>query len=310
MDTFIFVDNNERMIDDLPSLIAFARIVSAGSMSAAARELDLSLAVVSKRLAQLEKGLGVRLIQRTTRRQTLTEEGVLFHAQVVRILAEVDRAEALMSRRRQTVGGLLRLSAPGAFGRQWIAPIVADFQQLHPQLTIQMELTDVVVDLLQSGVDMAVRFGSLADSSLVARRLAPNFRVLCAAPSYLDKHGVPENPADLAKHRCILIGDQPRAEWQFEGEDAVRVRVTGSLITNDGGAAHAWARVGAGIALKSIWDVGDDIAAGVLRRVLPGYAISAAPLHAIYPQQRHLALRVRTFVDYLGERLREAWRWE
>ncbi|MGO1070697.1 LysR family transcriptional regulator [Lysobacter sp. CA199] len=297
------------MIDNLSSLVVFARIVSAGSLSEAARELDLSLAVVSKRLSQLETSLGVRLIQRTTRRQTLTEEGALFHAQVLRILAEVEQAEALMSRRRQSVDGLLRLTAPNDLGRQWIAPIVADFQQEHPQLSVQLELTDTVVNLLDSGLDMAVRFGSLADSSLVARPLAPNYRVLCATPAYLEKHGDPASPSDLLKHHCILIGDQPRAEWRFEGNDNTAVRVTGSLITNDGGAAHHWALQGAGIALKSIWDVGDDIIAGRLRRVLPTYSIPAAPLHAIYPHNRHLTPRVRTFIDYLIERLREAWRW-
>jgi DNA-binding transcriptional LysR family regulator len=310
MDSFLFGENTVRMIDSLPNLLAFARIVSAGSLSAAARELDLSLGVVSKRLAQLEESLGVRLIQRTTRRQTLTEEGIVFHAQVVRILAEIEQLEALMSRRSQTVSGLLRLTAPGALGRQWIAPIVADFQKEHPLITVQMELTDVVVDLFDSGMDIAVRFGSLADSSLIARPLAPNYRVLCAAPAYLDVHGVPGHPAELVKHRCILIGDQPRAEWLFEGDDPVAVRVPGSLITNDGGAAHAWALEGAGIAMKSIWDVGDDITAGRLRRVLPSYSISAAPLHAIYPHSRHLAPRVRAFVDYLGEKLRGAWRWD
>jgi DNA-binding transcriptional LysR family regulator len=298
------------MIDNLPNLVAFARIVSAGSLSAAARELDLSLAVVSKRLAQLEESLGVRLIQRTTRRQTLTEEGVLFHQQVLRILAEVEQAETLMSRRREAVSGLLRVSAPGALGRQWIAPIMADFQQLHPQLTLQLELTDVVVDLLDSNLDMAVRFGSLADSSMIARPLAPNYRVLCAAPAYIQRFGAPSEPDDLSRHRCILIGDQPRAEWRFEGNDSIAVRVAGSLITNDGGAAHAWALHGDGIALKSIWDVGDDIAAGRLQRILPGYSMTAAPLHALYPHSRHLAPRVRVFVEFLGQRLREAWRWE
>jgi DNA-binding transcriptional LysR family regulator len=298
------------MIDNLPNLQTFARVVSAGSLSAAARELDVSLAVVSKRLAQLEKSLGVRLMQRTTRRQALTEEGELLHTQVLRILSEIEHAEALMSRRSQTVSGLLRITAPGAFGRQWIAPIVADFQRQHPQLTIQMELTDAVVDLLDGGIDLAVRFGSLPDSSLIARPLAPNYRVLCAAPAYLDSAGPPEHPSELTRHRCILIGDQPRADWQFDGAQPISVRVAGSLITNDGGAAHSWALDGAGIALKSIWDVGDDIAVGRLRRVLPGYSISAAPLHALYPHARHLAPRTQAFVVYLGERLRGAWRWD
>ncbi|WP_049621529.1 LysR family transcriptional regulator [Frateuria defendens] len=297
------------LIDELPNLWVFAKVVSAGSLSAASRELGLSLSVVSKRLAQLEASLGVRLLQRTTRRQTLTEEGALLHAQAERILAEVEQAEALMSRRRGAVSGLLRLTAPNELGRRRIAPIVADFQRKHRQLTVQLELTDTVVDLLGGGFDLAVRYGSLADSSMVARELAPNYRVLCAAPAYLARHGAPAHPGELARHRCILIGDQPRAEWRFEGERGLVVRVPGALVTNDGEAAHAWALEGAGIALKSVWDVGDDLDAGRLRRVLPAWPIPAAPLHAIYPHGRHLAPRVRVFVDYLGKRLREAWRW-
>ncbi|HEX7983276.1 MAG TPA: LysR family transcriptional regulator, partial [Duganella sp.] len=222
------------MIDDLPALTAFARIVSAGSMSAAARELDLPLSVVSKRMAQLEKSIGVRLLQRTTRRQSLTEEGAMLHARVLRILDEIEQAESLLSHSRREVGGLLRVTAPVEFGRQHIVPIVADFQRQHPNLAIQLDLGDAVVNLLASGHDLAIRFGSLEDSTLVARRLAPNYRVACAAPAYLARHGTPGHPAELARHRCILIGDQRRAEWRFEGAEDVAVRVTGALITNDG----------------------------------------------------------------------------
>ncbi|MEI2455641.1 MULTISPECIES: LysR family transcriptional regulator [Lysobacter] len=298
------------MIDNLPNLIAFDRIVSAGSLSAAARELDLSLAVVSKRLAQLEEDLGLRLLQRTTRRQTLTEEGALFHAQVVRILAEVAAAEALIWRRRESVDGLLRVTAPNDLGRRWIAPILADFQRLHPQLSVQLDLGDGLADLVADGLDLAIRFGRLEDSSLIARPLAPNYRVLCTAPAYLQAHGEPSDPAQLAAHRCLLIGEQARADWRFGGEPPVSVRVRGSLVSNDGGAVHAWALAGAGIALKSIWDVGDDLAAGRLQRVLPGHSIPAAPLHAIYAHAEHLPPRARLFIDYLRERLRSAWRWE
>lgn len=299
------------MLDNLPALISFARIVSAGSLSAAAREMDLPLSVVSKRLAQLEAALGVRLIQRTTRRQTLTEEGVLFHSRVVRILDEIDQAEALLMQRRQAVTGLLRVTAPGQLGRRRIAPIVAAFQREHPQLSVQLELTDAVVDLIDSGYDMAIRFGALTDSTLIARPLAPNFRVLCASPAYLAEHGAPAHPSDLVRHRCILIGDQRRADLHFSGEgEAHTVRVTASIVTNDGEAAHTLAAEGAGIAVKSIWDVGDDLLAGRLVRVLPGHAVSAAPLHAIYPHSQHLAPRVRVFVDYVRDRLQQAWRWD
>jgi DNA-binding transcriptional LysR family regulator len=300
-----------------PALLAFAKIVACGSLSAAARELDLPVSVVSKRLAQLEASLGTRLLQRTTRRQVLTEEGALFHARVLRILDEVAQAEAVLVRRREGVEGLLRVTAPGELGRRWIVPIAAAFQERHPRVTLQLDLSDKVLDLIGHGVDLAVRYGALADSSLVARELAPNYRVLCASPAYLERHGEPRVPDDLAAHRCIVIGDQRRADWRFDGDgggDGGRgagavVRVEASSLTNDGGAAHQLALEGAGIALKSIWDVGDDVRAGRLRRVLPAHAIAAAPLHAVYPHQRNLAPKVEAFVAFLRERLRDAWRW-
>ena len=298
------------MIDDLPALTAFARIVSAGSMSAAARELDLPLSVISKRMAQLEKSIGVRLLQRTTRRHALTEEGFLFHARVLRILDEIEQAESLLSHSRREISGLLRVTAPGEFGRQHIVPIVADFQRQHPQLAVQLDLSDAVMNLLESGHDLAIRFGSLEDSTLVARRLAPNYRVACAAPAYLAQYGTPSHPSELAQHRCILIGDQRRAEWRFHGEEQVSVRVTGALITNDGQAAHALALQAAGIVVKSIWDVGDDIFTGRLQRVLPAHSMPTAPLQAIFPHSQNLAPRVRAFIDYLQARLQQAWRWD
>ncbi|KVL29788.1 LysR family transcriptional regulator [Burkholderia territorii] len=297
------------LIDDLPALETFARIVSAGSLSAAARELDLSLSVVSKRLAHLESRLGVRLLHRTTRQQTLTDDGAQFHAQVLRILAEIDRAETLMSDRRGTVGGVLRVTAPGELGRLRIAPLVAAFQRRHPELTVHLMLTDTIVDLLAHDIDVAVRIGSLADSTMIARELAPNHRVLCASSGYLAVHGQPTHPAELRAHRCIVMGDQPRTEWRFDGaQGAVTVEVTAALLTNDGGAARTLALEGAGIALKSIWDVGADLHAGRLVRVLPTFAAPAAPLHAVYPGGRHVPLRVRTFVDYLRDQLRDTWR--
>ncbi|WP_259755661.1 LysR family transcriptional regulator [Pseudomonas sp. GCEP-101] len=300
------------MLDNLPALVAFDSIVRTGSLSAAARELDLSLAVVSKRLAQLEASLDVRLLQRTTRRQTLTDEGVLFHASVVRILAELESAEATLGQRRRVVGGLLRLGAPVDFGRRWIAPIAADFQRLHPQLEVQLELSDSVANLLHEGLDLAIRVGSLPDSSLIARPLADNYRVLCAAPRYLHEHGEPRHPAELASHRCLLNSGQAGGEWRFSGPDGegVSVKVRGSLVSNDGGVVQAWALDGMGIALKSIWDVGDALASGELCRILPDYRAREAPLHAVYPHAAHLAPRVREFVGYLRERLVSAWRWD
>lgn len=299
------------LIDDLPALETFSIVVAAGSLSAAAREQDLSLSVISKRLAHLEARLGVRLLHRTTRRQTLTDEGALFHAQVLRILAEVDLTETLMQDRRGTVSGLLRVTAPGEIGRLRIAPLVAEFRRRHPQVCVQLILTDTVVDLLAHEIDVAVRIGSLADSSMIARELAPNRRVLCASPAYVAECGMPVHPGELHAHRCIVMGEQPQAEWRFDGVDGpIAVEVAAALLTNDGGAARMLALDGAGIALKSIWDVAPDLEVGRLVRVLPAYAAPAAPLHAVYPGGRHLALRVRTFVDFVREHLQAAWRWD
>lgn len=298
------------MIDNLLDLSLFTRIVATGTLSAAARELGLSLAVVSKRLAQMEERLGVRLIQRTTRRLALTEEGAVFHEHCLRILAEVAEAEAAISRTRDSVSGLLRLNAPCAFGRRQLAPIVAAFGRHHPDLRIQVELTDTVVDLVESGADIAIRYGRLADSTMIARELAPSYRVLCAAPAYLERRGHPGHPLELAAHDCIVLGDASGADWRFgSGEDELVVRVRGPFLCNQGEMTHMLALEGAGIAMKSIWDVGEDIEAGRLVQVLPSYPIPAAPLHAIYPHARHLAPRVRQFVEFLGERLRASWRW-
>ncbi|MEA3118637.1 MAG: hypothetical protein QOI13_1907 [Paraburkholderia sp.] len=296
------------VIDNLQDLLAFARVVATGSLSAASRELDMSSAVVSRRLAKLEKSVGVLLIQRTTRRSTLTEEGKIFHRQVLRILAEIEEAESLMSGRRGAVSGTLRVTAPHAFGRAKIAPMIAEFARSYEDLSVNLELTDAD-DMLASGVDVAIHFGDLSDSSIIARELAPNFLVLCASPTYLAKHGPPTHPDNLSGHRCIVIGKQQRAVWQFQGPENASVPLKGALVTNDGNAAHAWALEGAGIALQSIWDVGDDIEAGRLQRVLPEYLMRAAPLHAIYAQRQHLAPRVRLFVDFLRTRLQASWRW-
>ncbi|TBU97144.1 LysR family transcriptional regulator [Phytopseudomonas dryadis] len=299
------------MLEDLSDLRLFERILRAGNLSAAARELDLSLAVVSKRLARLEARVGVRLLQRTTRRLAPTEEGRLFHAHCRRILDEVDVAEAMLLQRREQVDGLLRISAPFGFGRRQLIPLIATFRKQYPELRIQLNLGDALVDLLEHEVDIAIRFGTPADSSLIARQLAPNNRVLCASPSYLDWHGRPTHPEQLHTHSCLLIGDQERMHWRFEQDGVpLQVRVQASILCNDGEAAHALALQGQGIVSKSIWDVAADLRAGRLERVLPRYRLPDAPLHALYPTSRQQVPRVRRFVEFLGERLEQTWQQE
>ncbi|TBV14356.1 LysR family transcriptional regulator [Stutzerimonas kirkiae] len=290
-------------LTDLGQLALFVRIVEAGSLSNAAHELGTTLPSVSRRLRQLESRLGVRLLQRTTRRQSLTGEGDILYRHALQILADVEQVEQRLSLRSATVSGHLRLTAPISLGRRRIAPLLADFQALHPQLHVQLELTDTVLDLVESGMDLAIRYGALDDSSYFSRPLVANYRVLCAAPSYLKRHGMPRHPSDLASHRCLHIGHQPQADWHFEGEQPVTVRITAMLAANDGDVVHRWALGGHGIALKSIWDITDDLANGHLVRVLPEYPSPATPLHAMYPHNRQLAPRVRVFIDYLLEHL-------
>ncbi len=289
------------MADNLFDMMVFVRVVETGSLSAASRDLHLSLAVVSRRLSRLEERLGVRLANRTTRKLSLTEEGAAFHARCVRILGDIDEAEMEVTRGRNTATGLLRVTSTFAFARRRLAPLLHEFRQLHPGLQIHLEATDSFVNLVESGYDLAIRFGALADSSLIARQLAPNVRVICAAPAYLERHGRPETIDDLLNHDCIIYGNPPLDHWRFA--DGSSVRVKGTLSTNDGEAAHAWALEGAGLVLKSTWDVEEDIAAGRLEVVLPALQLPAAPIHAVYPHRRHTAARVRLCVEFLAKKL-------
>ncbi|PTQ10171.1 LysR family transcriptional regulator [Sphingomonas oleivorans] len=293
------------MADSLTDMIVFARVVAAGSLSAAARELNLSLTVASRRLARLEARLGVRLLNRTTRSLALTEEGAMFHARVVRILADIDEAELEATRSKSIAAGLLRITSTVNFSRLHLAPLLAEFQAMHPGLRISLHASDTVVDIVEGGFDLAIRFGALADSSLIAQRIAPDARIICASPAYLDRRGRPQSVEDLITHDCISFGDPPAGEWAFA--DGSSARLSGALVTNTGEVAHEWALQSAGLVLKSAWFVRDDIKAGRLETVLPHLPLPASPIHAVYPHSRHLAARVRLCVDFLAERLEEAW---
>ncbi|PLZ02598.1 LysR family transcriptional regulator [Burkholderia sp. WAC0059] len=292
-------------IDDLPGLRVFERVVALGSLTAAAAELGLSLAVVSKRLAGFEQRLGVRLVNRSTRRLAVTDEGKQLYPHALRIVNELEQATDTLSRQREEISGVLRVTAPNSFGRRRLVPLLADFVVLYPQLRIQLHLSDDVVDLMTGGFDLAIRYGELRDSRMVARVLAQNRRILCASPDYLERRGQPQHLSDLEHHDCILIGSAPMTEWRFGGEGRTRpVRVTARIACNDGEAVHAMALQGMGIVLKSIWDVAEDLESGRLLQVLPRHAVSAAPLNAVYLNGHHLAPRVRAFIDFLVVRLK------
>lgn len=278
----------------------FAQIVTAGTMTAASRELGVSPAVVSKRIRRLEERLGTRLFQRTTRQITLTEAGQDYYQRVVAILASIDDAENAVSRGMARAQGLLKVTAPTIFGRLHIAPHLAPFLDSHPELTVNFDLSDSFVDLVAEGVDVAIRIAELEDSSMVARRLAPNHRVICAAPSYLETHDMPQSLDDLANHNCLAPTEQD--VWRLEGPDGpVDVRVNGRLNTNSSEVVREAVLAGMGIALRSTWDVGPELKNGSLAIVLPQYRVETrVGIYAIFPSRQFLPVKVRLFIDYLA----------
>lgn len=299
-------------MDRLREMEIFAAVATTGSLSAAARHQRVSVAMVSKQLAQLERRLGTRLVTRTTRKLALTEEGRLFLERCRDILADIADAEQTISNHDGELSGTIRISAPVAFGRARLAPLIAAFAARHPQLSFHLQLTDTVVDLLDENIDMAVRFGDLPDSRLLTRRLVGSYRIICASPAYLKARGRPQSPADLPGHDCIAIcyaeGAGSRGQvWRFTGPDGgeTSLRISGRLAANNGEVAHAWALAGLGLAQKSIWDIADDLAAGRLVPVLAGYRRDES-LHAVFPPGRQIPRRLQAFADYLTAELRKA----
>lgn len=287
-------------MDRFGDLDVFAHVVTAKSMSAAGRQLNLSPAVISKRIARLEERVGVRLLQRTTRQLSLTEAGQGFYERVVSILASVEDAEAWVASGSGQARGTLRVSAPTSFGRMHIAPHLKPFLDRNPLVTVDLTLSDAFVDVIAEGFDVAIRIADLGDSSLVAKRLAPNHRVLCATPDYLATRGDPETIADLAHHTLIAHNSD---HWLLDGpEGAVTVPVRGPLRTNSSEVVREALLAGVGIALRSTWDIGPELKSGQLCRVLPGYSVGRrVAIHAVYPSRRHMEQKLRSFIDYLGE---------
>jgi len=289
---------------DLEDMDLFARAVATGSLSAAGRELGLTPAVASKRLARLEARLRTRLLQRSSRRLSLTDEGALYHERCVAILADVAEAEALLGGDGARARGTLRVSATSHLGRRWVGPVAAAFAAANPDVVVQLSLTDQVVDLVEAGVDCAVRVGPVADEGLVARRLAANRRVVCATPAYLAAHGAPTTPDELDRHACLVLapGGALHADWAFRaaGGASARRRVRGRLVSDNGGQVHDWMLAGLGLGRRSLWDVADELADGRLVEVLRDWSDADAPISVVYPSRRFLARRTRLFVDALA----------
>ncbi|MNQ70594.1 HTH-type transcriptional regulator DmlR [compost metagenome] len=271
-------------------------------MSAAARELDVTPAAVSKRLAQIEARLGVRLFNRSTRRLSLTAEGEVYLESARRILDEIDDLDEQIASRQASPRGLLKVNAPLGFGRSYIAPAIAEFAQKYPEVALQLQLTDRPADFVRDAFDVAVRFGDLPDTSLIARKIAPNRRLVCASPGYLKLHGVPATPHDLARHQCIVLrqNDATYGMWRFtKGRRSETVKVRGNLSSNDGEVTLTWGLAGLGILQRAEWDLARYLRSGRLVQVLEDYALPQADIYAVFPERHHLSAKVRAFVDFL-----------
>ena len=290
----------------------FVAVASAASLSAAARDLGVSTAAVSKRLAQMETRLGVPLVVRTTRRATLTPEGALLLEHARRILADIDGLRHLIGAGAERPAGLLRVNATLGFGRMHVAPVIADYIKRYPEVDVQLQLSADPPPLADDAFDVCVRFGAPPEARIVGKFLAPNRRLLCAAPRYLRAHGTPATPAELVRHNCIGIrqGNDAYGLWRLTPArgGAVRaenVHVRGNLTTNDGEIAVSWALDGLGIVMRAEWDIARYLRSGRLVQVLPGYSTPEADIYAVFHRRHQAVPRVRSFVDFLVERFAE-----
>lgn len=286
----------------------FVLLVRKGSLSAAAQELNLSPPAVSKRLAKLEDRLGVRLLNRTTRRISLTSEGDAYFQSAEQIMRQIDDLEQRVSHASETPAGLLRVNATFGFGREYVAPVVSEFSHLYPEVEVQLLLTDIPMNMVEEGIDLGIRFGGLPNSRIRARKLQGNRRFLCAAPSYLKRYGTPRSLSDLVNHNCIILRQDKDVHdlWKLQrGQHSETVKVHGTLSSNDGEIALRWVLDGHGIMMRSEWDIGRHVEADRLRLVLPQYAHVDADIYAVYPERHNLSAKVRIFIDFLHRNLRE-----
>ncbi len=300
-------------MDSVAGMRTFARVVEAGSFSAAGRQLGVAPSSVSRQINDLEDELGARLFHRTTRKLSLTEAGRLYHERAARILIEVEEAKLAVSQTGGMTSGILRLTVPSSVGRLHIAPALAAFHDRFPAVRVVLSVTDRLVDLVDEGFDLAIRVGQPSDSSLIARRIGASRRIVCGSPAYLESAGAPKTPAELANHNCLTFRGHPgRNVWTFRGPQGVsEVRVSGSLFANDGEVLSAAAVAGLGLVLLPQWLVGAELAEGRLREVLSDFPVvpEATPLYALYPHQRHLPPKVRAFIDFLVERFAGRYEW-
>jgi DNA-binding transcriptional LysR family regulator len=299
-------------MDRIARMKAFTRVVEAGGFSAAAEQLGLSRAIVSKAVLDLERDLGARLLERTTRRVNVNEIGLAYYEKCVRILADLEEADRSVQQLHDEPRGILRVTAPVSFSLLHMKTVITAYLTQYPDVSLSLTLNDRFVDLIDEGYDVAIRITRLDDSSMIARHIAPAKRVLCAAPSYLQKHGIPETPADLIRHQCLGYGASVRPdEWTLVGPDGARtIRVSGPLSSNNGDLLACAARDGLGITLLPTFIIGGDVASNALTVVLPEHRPTDIGIYAVYPPNRHLAAKVRTFIDILTKHFNPQPPWE
>jgi DNA-binding transcriptional LysR family regulator len=290
-------------MDRFEAMNVYVRVVEAGSLSAAARAIPMSLTSVSRHISALEEQFGAQLLRRTTRNLAMTDEGRILYDRAKAILGEVDELGSALSAGRGKLSGRLRISAPNLLGRLAIAPLLPRFLALHPDVAVDLMLVDRVVNLVEEGLHLAVRVGRLPDSSLVARKLDDIQMVVCAAPAYLARRGTPRAPEDLRKHDCLVFSDAPGpVDWRFQsGTMRSRISVTGRLWMNSLDALVSASIEGAGIVRAPGWQVAAHIEAGRLRPVLEKYAPPATPVHVLFERAKLSSPKIRSFVDYLVE---------
>lgn len=304
-------------MDKFKQLESFVSVATRGGLTAAAVAEGVAPAIMGRRLDALEARLGVKLLVRTTRRITLTHEGSAFLEDCQRVLADVANAEASVSAGGVKASGHLRVTAPAGFGRRHVAPLVPRFRELHAEVTISLNLGDRVVDVAGEGFDCAVRVGDMPDSSMVSVRLADNRRLCVATPKYLQQHGTPQHPSELTRHDCLTLSSdasQTRG-WAFQVPkdgvaELIHLKPGGPLDCSDGQVLHAWCVAGYGIAWRSTWEVEAEIAAGTLVAVLDEFAAPPNGIYAVFPQRKHLPLRVRLWIDYLKHHYGQPGYWQ
>ena len=289
-------------MDSYTDVRLFALIVKLGNMAAAAQELGVTPPVISRRLALLEKRLGVRLLNRTTRKFSLTPEGETYLMEGVRLLEEMEALEGSIAGGRLQAQGTVKIAATFGFGRTYVTPALSSFVREFPKIDVQLHLSEKSVNLVDQGFDLMIRFGELADSRLTARLLARNRRILCAAPSYLSAMGTPTHPRDLGRHSCIFIreADETFGTWHFSnGNESETVKVRSRLSTNDGNSALSWALDGQGILIRSLWEVAPHLRTGELVALLPDWAPPPADIYLVFQTGKQMPAKVRVLIDWL-----------